>query len=723
MRLTAALPFLALLALAPLSAPAADAPADALSAAVRDAGQLRVLRAHGLSAPPNLLAFGLTLDADGVYRAARPPEGAPPGTPRRTATPGQLAAALARVMLAPRAAAPPAASPLARHADLARAADRRLSDTAAALSAPARFDAGFAPSPSGLPPARAEALRRSLLRHGYERLADGAGLSGAGAPPEAGAPSAWSGLDRGQVSDRLIELGHGSDAGIAARKGELVRLAVSGGGEERIRALQLLGRLRDDSLLPVLLPALKNAKGFEDRRGAADALGALAAGYKAREGGWSSFVERAPPILNVMLKASPDWNFRSETLRGMFMGLDLINLMEPADQKRFLAGFDDPRVLLMMLSLGDTRRIERDAGVHSGSAALIYARYRELAGAGATGLGAFLADPAVSPATRALLLDRLNRYRLIGPELERDETFRRELPRLLFERRSRVWSTTVFSIGVLAAGLPKAEFARHAADYIRSATAEDARAAVAFFLLHPQMLSPEQRREVESRAGGLDAEVRAALAAHRAAPPMYERWPKGAPLEAALVFTQAGHAQAFFKTLAGLGYRAARGPGGTTIFTRREAGREVRLTAAVFPSDKEGWAQDRAAVGRAVLERLRDPRWQVVVYRGHVGDYGKLSPDPAIFAKAFIDLSCDSDAEAAGVLGQCRDCAFFGTNQTSEGSVNNAFLPQVLSALAARESFAGMSRRFERSMPRLFSRYTGTWSPALLWEAASERGR
>ena len=50
---------------------------------------------------------------------------------------------------------------------------------------------------------------------------------------------------------------------------------------------------------------------YNNRKVVADALGAIVAGYKAKEGGWSEFLDRAPPILNVMMKASPDWNYDS----------------------------------------------------------------------------------------------------------------------------------------------------------------------------------------------------------------------------------------------------------------------------------------------------------------------------------------------------------------------------------------------------------------------------
>ena len=712
---------------------AADEAPDALAAAVRDAGQLKVLRVHELKAPPNLLNYGLTLDADGVYRAAAPPPNSPPGTPRRTATPGQLAAVLARWTLTPSAATLAARSPapppgaaeaaLAAHREVGRATDRRLNDAAGSLATPDGFDSrwGALNAAGARPSGNSEPLRRGLLRLGAERLADGALLPRPGQPPEAANASAWAGLSAGEIGDKMFDLRNGgTDAEIAARKNELIRVVLSGDGESRGRALELLGRLHDESLLPILLPALRREKGYQNRRRAADALGAIVAGYKAKSGGWSEFLDKAPPILNVMMKTSPNWNFGTEMLRPLYMGLDLINLMEPADEKRFLAGFDDPRVLLMMLSLGDTSRIEHDAGVHSDSAALIYARYRELVAAGAPGLGAFLSDDAVAGETRATLLDRLNRYRFVGPELETDETFRRELPKILFGKGSHVYPNTVFSISVLAAGMPKAEFVRHSMDFIRSASAADARSAVAFFLLHPQMLTAAQRAELEKRGDGLDDALRASLAAHRARPPVYDGWPKSG-VNAALVFTQAGHADNFFRALTKLGYRLERGPKGQSTYVHRDARGEIRLTALVTPSDKEGWALDRVGVGRAIVERMADPKYQVVIYRGHVGDYGSPVGDETFAGKVFVDLSCDSDTQSDKILGACKNCAFFGTNSTAEGSVNNAFLPQVLSALAARESFAQMSARFERSMPRLFHRFTGTWSPALLWAAATDR--
>jgi len=703
---------------------AADEAPDALAAAVRDAGQLKVLRLHNVTSPPNLRAFGLTLDGDGVYRAVAPPPNTPPGTPRRTATPSQLAAAMAQWTMSPRAvlparrAPPPAAerAALERQREVGRQTARRLDAGAAGLATPNSFDArwGAMARPAG----NSEPIRRSLLRVGAERLADGVMLPDKNAPPDT-APSAWKGLTRDQIEVRLIAL-TGDDAGIAARRAELIRLVVSGDSRQRERATELLGRLHDPALLPILLPALRRERDYHSRQVVSDALGAIVSGYKANNAGWSEFLDRAPPILNVMMKVSPDWSMNASMLKGMFMGLDLINLMSPADEKKFLAGFDDPRCLLTMLSMGDTSRIEHDAGVHSDSAALIYARYKELTAAGQPGLGAFLADPAVNSETKSTLLDRLTRYRFIGPELERDEQFRHVLPKVLFAKGSQVRSQTVFSVAVLAAGIPKADFAKNSMDFIRSSSAADARSAVAFFLLHPQMLTAAQRSELETRRDGLDDDLRRSLAAHRARPPVYDTWPKSG-LEAALVFTQAGHADNFFRTLTRLGYSRARTRDGNQLFTRGGPGGTIRITATVFPSDEEGWAEDRAAVGKAIVARMSDPKYQVVIYRGHVGDYGAPVRDEQFKSKVFIDLACDSEDTSDRILASCHNCAFFGTNQTAEGAINNQFLPQALSALAARESYAQMSARFEKSMPKLFSRFTGTWSPALLWEAASNR--
>jgi hypothetical protein len=722
------------LAAACSSARAADEH-DALAAAVRRPDQLSVLRERGLTRPPKLNSYGLKLDADGVYRAGERPEGSPPGTPRKTPTTAQFSAVLARWLSShPADAGPAAAAPPTPDAAVV-AAHAQNRDRAAALGAGSRFDASFSPDAPALPAARREALRRGLLRFGAERLADGA-LLGPGGVPETGIPSAWSGLNHSQIDDALTALDRGGDGAIAGRRGELIRLLAAGDGEERGRALRLLGRLHDETLLPVLLPALRRETGFNNRKLAAEALAAIVAGFKAKEGGWDAFLDKAPPVLNVMFKAAPDWNYGTLLLNALYADLDLLNLMEPADEKRFLAGFGDPRVLLMMMSLGETGRIQRDAGVHSDSAALIYARYRELTAAGAPGLGAFLEDPAVSPSTRAQLLDRLNRYRLIGPELERDETLRRDLPKLLFGRGSQTYAQTVFSIAVLAAGMKKADFAKHSMDFIRGSSEADARSAIAFFLLHPQMLSAAQRRELEDRADGLDERVRESLAGYRAVPPVYSHWPKNKILEAALVMTeQDNHVALFLRKLRSLGYASSTGHGGVARFTRRDARGEVRLSLFLFAANNtaklerdRGWALDRPAVQAAVVAALGDPKYQVVAYRGHVGDYGTVPSDAGrpFVGKVFIDLACDSESKSSGALSsgvmeRCADCAFFGTNQTAEGVVNNIFLPEALAALAARESFADMNRRFQARMPRLFSRFTGSWSPARLWEAASNR--
>ena len=715
---------LALLLALAVCAPAFAADGDGL-AVVKNAGQQRVLREKGFDKPPSLRAYGLTLDADGVYRAATVPAGSPPGTPRRTIGAEQLSTILARWQSANGTAvlaAPPADGPVApraqdaaavvAHGERRAAVERTMNDGADSLTVPQRFDDAFG-RPAWTPPVhQREPLRRGLLRVGYERLSTGE------VPLESARPTSWDKLSSREIDDELFHLRGAGDDAVRAKKAELVRLLTTGTGEQRGHALRLLGGLRDESLLPVLLPALMREKDHTNRRAAAEALAGLAVSFKAKEGGWDAFLDKAPPILNVMMKSAPDWKYGSSTLASLYAVTDLLNLMEPADKKKFLGGFGDPRVMLMILSLGNTERIGRTAGVHSDTAALVYARYKELSD-GAPALGAFMADPSVDAETRASLLDRLNRYKLIGPELKRDEAFRRGLPALLFAPGSKVLPNTVFSVAVAASTDPNAEFAHNSMAYLQSLPARDARAALSFFLLNPQMLDARQRADVNSRIDSLDPRMREELDEYRRKPSVYGYWPRTGPIEAALLMTQEGHARLFMKTLTDRGYKAERGSGGATRFTRGN----VRLSLYQFASDKEGWAVDSDAVARGIAERLRDPKFQVVVYRGHVGDYGKspLSSGDSARGKVFIDLSCDSDSQSGEVMSACEDCAFFGTNQTAEGAINNAFLPEALDGLASRESFADMNKRFQAKMPRLFHRFTGSWSAARLWERAAAR--
>jgi hypothetical protein len=686
--------------------------------AVRHPVQQKVLRDNSLAKPPDLRRFGWTLDADGVYRSVS----VPAGTARRAASAEQLAAALARWQSANGTAIlnradtvlppTPDAAVLAEHERRRARAATALHDDGENLTPAQRFDAAFPANPAAIPPAAQDRMKTGLRLLGAQRLSEGAvDLSGNAKP------SAWEGMSSGQIDKELMAMDVDSSL-IEPRRAELIRLVSSGGGWQRGKAIMLLGSLHDEALLPVLLPALMRETD-SNREHAAEALASIVANFKARQGGWSAFVEKAPPVLNVMFKSVTDWNYDGNVRVPLQTSFDLLNLMEPSDKKRFLAGFNDSRVLLMMMSLGDTTRIGREEGIHSDTAALMYARYKELSSQGGAGLGTFLTDPAMSQDTRAILLDRLNRYKFIGPELERDESLRRVLPALLFGPGSRVPASTVFSVSVLASGLPKAEFAKNSMAFIRGAPAKDTRAALAFFVLHPQMLTPDQRRELDAHLDGLDAHMREAMAQYRGTPSVYSYWPKTGPIDAALLMTQEGHAQLFMKTLTSRGYQAERGPGGAVRFRRGQ----VRISVYQFASNSDGWALDRPALGRAVSERLRDSKYQVVVYRGHVGDYGRnpMSESEKAKGKVFIDLGCDSNAESWIVMQHCDDCAFFGTNQTAEGVVNNAFLPEALEGLGARESFAAMERRFRAKVPKLVHRFTGSWSAAHLWEAAAQR--
>ena len=352
-------------------------------------------------------------------------------------------------------------------------------------------------------------------------------------------------------------------------------------------------------------------------------------------------------------------------------------------------------------------------GLHSGDAELVWRRLLRLQTAP---ISLMLRELPPVVASRAVA--RLNRYGFLAESFGRDPDLAAALPAHMTRtgRSGRFVLTPAELRSVAALAL------RHRPDSFSAGALSAAEtlperegAALVALLWERQELLPAESRLAALALARERLPASSLEAADDRLRRLYERWPKG-ELRVAVVMTQEPSAAGFASALRLRGYRpvAAREDEGErrpdVSLVRPSAGRSTRVDIFRFASNKDGWVEDKPGMSAAMSGLLADPRHQVVVYRGHLGDYEawRLGETRAQ-AKLFMDLACDSERKAEAVLQSCVDCAFLGTTVTARGAANDAVLRRLIDALARREPGPEIGAELARSLPATSHGFFGSF--------------
>jgi hypothetical protein len=148
---------------------------------------------------------------------------------------------------------------------------------------------------------------------------------------------------------------------------------------------------------------------------------------------------------------------------------------------------------------------------------------------------------------------------------------------------------------------------------------------------------------------------------------------------------------------------------------------EIHLKIRVVATDEkhDWWSPDHDGTTGGLADAMRDPEAQVVMFRGHAGDYA-FEPISRVRAsgKLFIDLSCYSDFRSQSSIRHCEGCSYFGTTGTTNGPNNDAVMSVLIDDLPRRLPAEKLLERFKQAVPAGKYYMTGTGSAAAEWERA-----
>lgn len=509
------------------------------------------------------------------------------------------------------------------------------------------------------------------------------------------------------------------DLGIKRLERQLMLKAENGQDlKRRFQALHYLNLFHDPNLIPFFTRELQ-APFSSERLEAAVALNSILNKFKADHpgGDWSDFNAHAGEILTPLILQGE----QSRVAVGIYRkDINYLHLMDEKSQKRFVKGFSDPYALLALLGYNNwNEAVDEGHGLHSDAAQLIYERFKETAhGISISGI---LSNPTLGDLkmARARLLANLNKYDLLKEALASDPGLGDIVIRTIFSnQKTRYLSgNEIYAIGDAAMRGPfAADFSGEILRQIKESKNVTSDDALLFLKFHEGSLPPPQKNLLDKLWDAKASKKIKALAKARETPVFYRSWPKG-ELHVFLAMTQEGSAKGFIDQLKREGWLEKKETRASMVFFRNIAQKKVTLQIRVFPSNTGGWTTDSKGLNEALADAMKNPALQIVVYRGHAGDYdygalGRVKTRD----KVFSDLGCYSDYRSEEAIHHCKNCAYFGTLVVAQGVRNDVFLRQVLEVLARRMPYPKMRRWFEKTLPHTYYKFTGSYSRAGMYE-------
>ena len=511
----------------------------------------------------------------------------------------------------------------------------------------------------------------------------------------------------------LGELKDRDQADIPRLREELLRLANFEDSHVRERSVYFLGMLRDESLAPFFEEKLRDQEGSV-RDYAARAMGIILGSIHLKEG-WPGFIKKVPGILSAMALGK-DQNPFTENGDVVRIFMSDVNLLEEKQKKEFIAGFNKPAAIAIILAMSRGEDVNEHGGLHTPEGRQLYFRLKELAAGLGLSLSRILDDPAVNPDTRARFLVRANRYQVLEDAVRADPALLGlAIANLFTHYFPVVEGDAIFSACQAIENVYHGRFYDAALKQLSSLPLQTQARVIIYLKMRENNMRPDQRELLE--AGVLrimPKDFFPQVSDDDIAPPYYKAWPKDV-LNVALFMTQEGWARDFENAARADGYRlAANNPKDFQrqgrCLAKKVSQKEIRIFLTTLPSTSEGWVLDNGELNRILNQSFGNDKFQVIVYRGHAREV-IVSDLLDAKNKVFIDLSCESSFEQEYVIKRCQDCGFYGTLTTAQGVVNNRFLLLVLDGLARAETHRQTRQRLAHKLPANNYKFSGTWSP------------
>ncbi|MBI3548821.1 MAG: HEAT repeat domain-containing protein [Elusimicrobia bacterium] len=460
------------------------------------------------------------------------------------------------------------------------------------------------------------------------------------------------------------------------------------------------------------------------------ALGGLKENPDLRE-----FVAKAPDVFAMMasgLRTLPEFMWGTQEIEN---AVNALNYMKAEQKLAFfkgvanapgggLDGVENLKRMVVIPVILDRSSVSERTGFHGDSADALYAAALPLLKGAKMNIGDVLAAFGDKPVLQAHVLSRLNQLNIMAKEFARDPQVAKHFPALMFGNPNADHGT-VFSMFALASQGPQGKgFVDDLFNSMKSHPLE----ASAFLSLQKGKLTAAQAQEVDRV---LEDYPRASRLLHQYKdyPAIYghDRW-LGNKMSFYVAITQKEHLSPLLSALASDGFKRVGGSGAKTEYEGTLGGKTVRYQIELFKSDAEGWAVKRDEVADAMHRCLSDDTNHGCIFRGHAADYlSKARPElfrgAAFNGKALVDGGCYSDGHE-GIVMNCRggaDCrnTFLGSTRRTSGAANTPFIREFVRALAHRMDYPTMHAMFQQKLPHLMDGFTGPWSPARLWRAAT----
>ncbi|MBI3549307.1 MAG: hypothetical protein HY078_09735 [Elusimicrobia bacterium] len=486
--------------------------------------------------------------------------------------------------------------------------------------------------------------------------------------------------------------------------------------------------LRDEALLPILVEHLNSPKRYSQDV-ALRAIHGILDGYgqKLQDGRPEEFLQKVPGILEAVTKAGLT-NYRSIDL--IMTALHNLNDNRITAQMKtaFAQKFTEPSVLLSLLGASSSRdEVDARRGLHTDTATILFNQFKRVTA------GRKLSDflKFDQPGDRYLatrVLTRLNRYGVLGPELQSDPALAKLVATHMFtsETARELPVEEAFALAKLALRYHGQAVGNELLDKIKNDRRDgsfNATSALLYLGLHPDLLPADLQPKLREQLTRLPEAVRKGID-DRAKTPFYEAWPRTGPIKASLVMSQADHAFQFMGTLRSQGYSSTQLPreenGQVQRFVMKKSvpgGQPIELHVDILPSNHDGWVLDKNLLNDRLKKRYEDTTFNVVGYRGHTGEYNYRTLSQVQRNNVFVyDLSCGSSHHVNDWVRGCTDCGHMSTVAVGEGRVNNIVLGNLLESLSKRETYPQIQHRIIRALPPAeAARYTGSHSLVEFW--------
>ena len=438
----------------------------------------------------------------------------------------------------------------------------------------------------------------------------------------------------------------------------------------------------------------------------------LAKRFVADETSETGLSEEAPEALRLLtelLHAGQGGPEAPAVLRRM---LSKVAELSPERKEAFASRLESPLTVYVALS--------RSRAPHALESRLYFRRMTELLDAEGKTLSAFIRETDPKDVYAAEFLLRAHAYDSLIPYLNANPDEAAAVVEFLFAdakpRRIREHAAQLEGLMTQLAlqGRRSGALDRWVGGLVERAAAAPppvARRAALFLAVNAALLPMRLRPDVEAVAGLVPEGLLEDAGLVPSDPK--DDWPTD-QWRFAMHFASTDSYRSWLRSVRAVGWTQEPSAEGLEV-SKRFGALEVRVHAALYPGDKEGFlrgAESRRFLA-GVARDLKDPAVQGVILRNHaqfriLNLFGgkKVSP-----GKLLVDGACRSAWDLQELRRKCPTCRFVVNTGTGYGAVNTEAVLAVVEGLAKGDGWSTIGEAWARRYPISSARIQGPWTP------------